>query len=416
MKKVLFSIILLGLAFPMAAQYTMKLDSVIGADDFDRTRWKEVYTYGDQAKTEIRYQWENNAWIPMLKTEWTYGDTLEEAAVHQWNGETWGDYQRIQHRYLLSGEERLLLETTTEQLKYAGWEGVSHSTFEYDSLLRPVLNVNYRGIDDDGNWMGSSKIASAYNDAGLLDNRIYQTYRNGTWRDSQKDEYVYNAEGVCTELHISVKGGWGPGANQWREAEKYEFSYADDGRIASELYYSAGWFSPDMALESRTDYTYDANGNLLLKTVSVFNETDWIVRDVYENTFDASVTANKVLGLDKAWETAIGEGLGSLAEVEMPLHNLWTHCVIASQYYDTEFALYCSGFEAVEEQQDITLKAYAAQGCLRIESQEPTDIMVYDLTGRMVAARSMTTTCSFDLTPGLYLVRGGNNVVKVMVR
>ena len=416
MKKILFSIILLSLAFPMAAQYTMKLDSVIGADDFDRTRWKDVYAYGEQSKTETHYLWEGFSWIPSLNTAWTYCDTLDSATINQWNGESWEEYQRFSRSFRIVDGNKLLTETTTEQLVDDAWVGASHSTFEYDSAFHQVLNINYNGVDPDGNWVGSTKIVSTYNQSGLLNDRLYQTYRNGSWRDSQKDEYGYNAEGICIKMTISVKGGWGPGANQWREAERYQFSYTDDGKLESELLYSAGWFSSEMTLESKTDYDYDANGNEVRKTVSVFNEADWIVRDVFENTIDATVEADKVLGLADKWEYAQGLGLGSSAGTMLPLHNLWTHCVIASQYLDTEFALYCSGFQAVAEHQEQPFKTFASQGCLTVESQDPIDITVYDLTGRVVASKSKTTTCSFDLTPGLYLVRGGNGVVKAMVQ
>ena len=55
MKKAILTLIIIATAMSLNAQlsqrsnrdYTMKLDSVIGADDFDWVRWKKLYSYND---------------------------------------------------------------------------------------------------------------------------------------------------------------------------------------------------------------------------------------------------------------------------------------------------------------------------------------------------------------------------------
>ena len=170
-----------------------------------------------------------------------------------------------------------------------------------------------------------------------------------------------------------------------------------------------------MGLDSKWEYEYDANGNLLRKTGSVYNEEDWIVRDVYENRFDASVEASKVLGLESFWESVVDEGMGYTLGDAMPLASQWLSCSITTTGRDTEFTLYCSGFEGVEEEQARSLKAWANQGRLTVTCEEFADITVFDLLGRRVAFEAQAQRCEFSLTPGLYVVSNGSARVKVIV-
>lgn len=453
MKKMLFSMILMGLMVPAIAQqyntptvfhnqweqlqyqwahpeqlammqdrslnangFTQKLDSVVGSDDFDRTRWKNTYTYSETGKVETSYQWENESWQPTFLTETTREEDHDLVMISRWRNEAWELYQRVRYQYRITESGRLLEEVIADAPENTEWVGVSYTVNEYDDQDRLVVNTYYNGLNGVGDWRPYSKTERTYNEEGQLASRLLYNSRNGSWRETQKDTLFYDEHQRCVEMLTYRKGGWGPGANAWRESEKYEFAYTDEGKVASEILYSAGWFGTEMSLTNKVDYTYDAQGNVAMKTVSVFNEVDWVVRDVFENTFDASVNANEVLGLAERWTAMLDSGLRSALEQEMPLCSGWRNCSVAASNLDTQFTLYCSGFEAVGEQQQAPLKAYAEQGCLLVETPNPVTVFVYDLTGRVVASQPMTTSCSFRLSPGLYLVKGGNQVTKVIVR
>ena len=396
--------------------YTHKLDSVIGSDDFDMTRWKNVYSYNEQGKTETYFLLQNADWQPSLMTEWVYDETQDSAYISRWNGEDWENYERVHYQYLLVGGEKLLEEMTVENFVDTAWMGSRHSTYEYDEQQHLVLNINYRGLDSDGEWRESTKTVNTYNEEGLLVKRLQYSYRMGNWNESTKDTLVYDDNQRCLYLHQQRKFGFGPGGGSWRDAGRYEFDYADDGSIASETLYAAGWFSTDMTLDSKTEYEFDSKGNLERKTVNIFNGEDWIVRDLYENRYDYALEASALQGMSPVWESTLGKGLGYVLDASMPLYNQWLSCSIVSTNLDTQFDLYYSGMAAVEEQAPVLMKAYSYQGQLVVENESATDVVVYDLCGRVVASQAQTFKCMFRLTPGLYLVRCGNNVVKTVVR
>lgn len=417
---------MLGLAFSAAAQqidtrvyragndYEMKLDSVIGSDNFDFNRWKIVYSYQDSIVEETSYDWDHQTWVPATKTERnTISNNMKR---YRWANEAWECFQMVTQEYVACGDESVLQCVTTTTLADSVWMATARDDYEYDNDCHLILNVSYTNTSDPADWQESARYEYSYNENGMLDT-IYSTASNGYWIETQRMIYTYDEQNLCIGILGQRRGG-GPFGNSWRNSYKYEFEYLD-GQLQSELYYAGGgWFGGDLSLDSKVEYAFDADGNMVAKTASVNNEgKDWIVRDVYENRFDNTVEASKVLGLEPFWESMVQQsGMGYASGSPMPLKSRWLSCTIASTYLDTDFTLYCSGFESVQEQMGQPFKTFAAQGCLMVESQEPVDVTVYDLTGRVIASQSKTTSCSFVLTPGLYLVRGGNSVVKAMVQ
>ena len=398
--------------------YTQKLDSVIGADNFDWTRWKNCYDYQEAGKVraETHFEWENNAWIPVLKTVVTLsqeGETTESMDYARWNGDAWEPYYRVNYTYTSINGQPLVESMTAESFKDTLWVGASRSVYEYDENGNVTFNLNYNGQNNNGEWVESSKNEYLYNE-GRLVRRLYSTIRNGNWRESQKDTLSYNDNNLCVSLLTQRKGNGGPGGNLWRDASRYDFNYVD-GQLESETLYLGGWFNTAMTLDSRMNYEFDANGNVVRKTASIFNEVDWIVRDVYDNRFDASVEASNIIGLAPVWESTVAQGMGFALSGSMPLNSKWLSCTIASEQLDTEFTLYYSDYNSVDETPNQGMRVYGQNGRLTVETESASDIVVYDLMGRKVAARPQTMRCEFQLTPGLYIVGNGNAFVKTVV-
>ena len=267
-------------------------------------------------------------------------DETQNEKIYRMTEEGWELYSIKTYWFLDDGNLHLIVSETVETFQDTAWVGTSYSTYDYDEHNHLTLNMNYRGVNEDGEWIENSKYEYSYNEAGLVDTSLYSTVRNGNWRESQRDLYFYDDAQHCTTLLIQTKGGWGPGANQWRDVYRYEFEYENDELQAEYCYVAQGWFGGgDMALDSKWEYEYDANGNLLKKTGSVFNEVDWIVRDVYENRFETAVDANTVKGLEAFWQSIVEEGMGYTLGGTMPLKSQWLSCSIITAERDTEFTL-----------------------------------------------------------------------------
>ena len=385
MKKAFFIILLMAAFLGLKAQendYTMKLDSVVGTDNFGWSRWKNVFAYQEDTIVKVSYKWEDLKWIPTEMTE----TSADQIVGYRWLEEDWEPYSKTAYEYA-----------------------------ENDNL---VLCMIYNGVDTLGQWTENEKYEYIYGENGLLDTCLYSTIRNGSWRQSERTIYSYDDNHQCVGLLAQRKGGWGPFGNSWMDSYRYDFEY-ENGELVSELYYAGGgWFGGgEMTLESKNEYEFDAKGNLVKKTGSIYNGEDWIVRDVYENRYNVTINAATVQGLEQYWQSMVKNGMGYASGAAMPLNSLWLSCSIVSSSLDTEFTLYCSGFAEVNEQQETeAFRAYSCEGRLVVESREPSTVMVYDMLGRTVAQRNCVSSGEFNLAPGLYIVCVGDARMKVIVK
>lgn len=65
---------------------------------------------------------------------------------------------------------------------------------------------------------------------------------------------------------------------------------------------------------------------------------------------------------------------------------------------------------------DTGIKIYTQEGYLYVETEQPTRIEVFSITGKKMASEIVTGPTSIALTKGIYLVRIGEKVQKVIVK
>ena len=259
-------------------------------------------------------------------------------------------------------------------------------------------------------WDENSKYEYTYNEEGQLASQIYSTIRNGQWRVNSKDSLRYE-NGHCTELLSYMRMMWG--GNGWMLIGRTEFEY-DGNRIINQTSYSGSWFGGgDMSFDGKTDFYYDADGELVSKTTSIYNESEWIVRDEYSNRFDTEKKATEMMGCEAYWNLNSNYFSSDLGEA-LPITYRWLDAKVVSSTTDTQFTLYYSDMQDIEENNS-EIKVYVSDGSLIVENPTPTDIVVYDLLGRSVAQESHATRCRISLKPGLYVVKTGNFAVKVVL-
>ena len=388
------------------SDFTARLDSVIGSDDFDWTQWKSVYTYTDQGlwDTEIYSLLENNQWQPSDKSEFDYdenGNCTQELHL-KWVNEDWIPYYNQNSYYGATG----LIDSIVTSRFDSVWRNETKRAYTYDGQrINELMIYQSNGVQ----WDENSKYEYAYNDEGQLTTQIYSTIRNGQWRVNSKDSLCYE-NGHCTEMLNYIRMMWG--GNGWMLRGKTGFEY-DGDRISSQTSYSAGWFGGDMTFNGKTEFFYDSEGELVSKTTSIYNESEWIVRDDYSNHFDTEKKAAEMMGCEAYWDLNSWYFQSDLGEA-LPLTYRWLDAKVVSSQIDTQFILYYSDMLSIEENTS-GLKVYTADGNLIVESPTPTNFVVYDLLGHRVAERCQATNCHFSLKSGLYMVKAGSSTVKVVL-
>ena len=403
-------------------EFKMKLDSIVGADDFDWTHWKNLYSYpnaDESVMIETRYQLVNQEWSPLTQSICQYGlnEGMKDVILSlQWNENQWDSLSRVTYHYNTIAGAVHMTEFVTETYSEEGWTPSNRSLYSYDASGNPTLLLICYGIDTEGNWIENSKYDYTYNEDGNLLTQLYSTIRNGNWRESTMDSLAYDEQHQCVNIFGKRKGGMGPGSNAWRDSYRYDLTYAE-GRVATETMYAAGgWFGGgEMTLDAITEYTYDVNGNAVRKTASIYNGEEWVVRDIYENSFDLQVNAERIVGLAPAWESVATSSFVNALGVIYPLANQWNSCSITSANLDTWFNLYYSGFESIGEQQVPELLWTTQSGSLTLQTSEPVNITLYDILGHSVLSRENLVNETFSLKPGAYILSVNGKSLKVLV-
>ena len=102
-------------------------------------------------------------------------------------------------------------------------------------------------------------------------------WSNGIWNETEKFEYLYDANGNCLSIIYSV------GMSQWKYLKTYD---SDNNCLTEEYWYC--YSSMDWLPQNRSEYTYDALGNLILCIFEEGNDGMWIdyTKNEYEYDFD----------------------------------------------------------------------------------------------------------------------------------
>ena len=396
-----------NMAHRFTNDFTARLDSVVGNNDFEWTQWKSEYTYTEQGlwNTEIYSVLENSQWQPSDKSEFVYDENgnCTQELHYKWNAGDWVPYYNQSTYFGATG----LIDSIVTSSFDSVWINQTKRAYTYeDQMVSELMVYQFNGE----HWDETNKYEYAYNNAGQMTSQIFSTIRNGQWRVNSKDSLCYE-NGLCTELLSYMRMMWG--GEGWMLRSKTEFEY-ENGRISSQTSYSAGWFGGgNMSFDGKTDFHYDTYGQMVSKTTSIYNESEWIVRDEYSNRFDNEKKAAETMGCEAYWGLNSNYFKSDLGEA-LPIIYKWLDAKVVSSMADTQFALYYSDLQDIEEYES-ELKVYVINGNLVVKCPIPTDIIVFDLLGHNVARESQATKFSISLKPGLYLVKAGNTVVKVVL-
>lgn len=136
----------------------------------------------------------------------------------------------------------------------------------------------------------------------------------------------------------------------------------------------------------------------------------------YAGTVDDMVLHNDLLGDIHAKVVLNGTIIGS--EVKMDVDVIW-YSDYPNNTHDAEIPIKVSFTSAklsgVESVAGDGVKVYAAAGCVVVEGAEGV-ALVYTVDGKQVAAEAVNGKAEIALAKGLYIVRVGNKVQKVVVK
>ena len=434
---------------------------VYSYSSYDSNYEKREYTYENGNCTERRIYQAHNAdtlWEPYNCLTWEYDD--------------WGNcLQRI--TYLPIGEEWHFSSKGVNT--YDEWHNLvlSQSYHWDDAVQQWILNDAYTSYEYNANnlllrkfYYQSNRTRETkytYNERNLVD--VYYdcvTYPNFI---GQIDTIIYTYD---AQDSLISKYEW-----SFHHSNLQDFIYIylneyerdEQGRITKETAYRNHFFGNDMELwyqneciydeQGRTvtkrhidystddstmvEYGFDDFGNLTHESESYYKNGNWEEIFFFDQIFDNNTSSDNILGLERAWNDFIGFMANYESSVlligdpyyywmndHFPIHHKWESGVW--RYSDPDFLdipwavnvkvalFYSKHIDNLTETHNFPARIYNIEGGFAVESDEPADIVVYDMLGRAVAQNRQVLQGEFKLTQGIYVVKVNGVATKAVVK
>lgn len=366
MKKRYLLTLAAGLICSMAANAeTLLADSVVTCLADGTKSLKDVYEYTEAGKEskQLSYAW--------------------DAAAGDW---------KLTRQELSTYDEAGNL--TTWKVQAADGEAFKDSvivTSEYDNQNRIVKSLNEGLLTD-------TEILTEY----AYDGKNVEVLTTTTKPDSEgaltksysKLEQVLNDDDLVIEARTyNYKGGGPENEDSWFLSVKIETSYVDaKGAIdkqRAESYNSKG----ELFFENNTSYERDGKNWVQTQQYKRVNEKDWTYiyqRNIFEGENPEVLTkASSMTGEDDDWT------VGS----------------IVYTYYPT------GGTTANESIAPIpTIQVFASDGMIKIETAENQSVQIFGINGYCYYNATVNGYTTVNLPAGIYVVRAGEQSIKVSVR
>lgn len=416
-------------------QFTQKLDSVTWGDmrilyEYDarlncikesrnKPNWNETMenTYDELNRlTSVTHQQLSS--IYRIVYAYNEQSLVKEEIYSYLSGDVWEQYEKRTYDY--DGEGNVAVSVV---FNYSdGWTKYSKLDCEYENGL--LQNEMYHRFID-GDWQPYYNTEYSYNDQGLCTLVVSSTW-NGEWSYSSKTEYEYSEYGLCIDMVIySYLHSY-----DWKIESRYSFEYDCADKCLSVISYNHYNGSQEWVYDYKTEYIFDANGNCT--TYSIFDYSGsgfWQLEDVYEMTYDSTVSVEQTAGLSRFWES-MGVDIpipiiNPYMDVNIPIYNkLLQFNITKDDEEDCLVVCHYSDYNSINEPTERLIAVWPnpATKAVRIEGCEHAEVQIFNALGQLVKTMRDTNEIELEgLSKGVYLFKVTDtdrriHMAKVMVK
>lgn len=168
------------------------------------------------------------------------------------------------------------------------------------------------------------------------------------------------------------------------------------------------------------EYEYDAAGNRNVVKNFYYENGELIESSINECEYDITIDSDEIMGCQAAWNS-IASGFFTCAAdpIGTQINNKWTKLSrheLTDDLYTIVDTYYSAASGVNEDGEEVRIHVAGLDGRLFVRCDEPSELSVFDVSGRVVAIRSNVSECEISLNAGMYIVKAGKAAVKVVVR
>ena len=400
---------------------------------YERLRWE--YDELGCLTQEFRDFTEGNEWKPFSKMVYTY-NSLHQLVFKEyflWNANTgtWDSGgSTAEYEYNADG----FLLRKFEFSNSNGIETETETKYLYDERNNPIWYYYRRITLPDFVWEQDT-IEFAYNENDSLVWKLENfTHHNGTIDHPVLYEYERDEQDrIVAETCFD---NWASGQ---QPRFRYENTYDEQGRIVMKRCLNYSMIDGALLSDSGVEYEFDEHGNLASEWEDYQDYYFQNYSEFYfKQSFDYNTPADNILGLERAWNDFICFMTDHEFRMVLdgnpyywtndhfPIHHKWESGTWRFSDPDlpdiispvnADVALYYSNHPySLSETPEFPACVFNIEGGLAVESDEPADIVIYDMLGRAVAQKRQVLHSEFYLKSGLYVVKVDGVTIKVVVK
>ena len=256
---------------------------------------KEVwaYTSGKQTLHET-YTGVNNAWVGTAKEVWGFNasglQTLHED--YTWTNDAWAISSRVVADFDAAGNQIL-----DEQyaIKSGVFTGTKKEEYTFNAAGKTTDKIVYKWNSTSKVWLKNTWTVARYDDAGNKTESCKYTWKNDAWKGSGSRELrTYNSDKKEIEY---ITQTWSTSLTGWLNVSRTTTTYSE-GKLAQEADFT--WSNDAWMPGYQKDYYYNAAGQNYLTMTTRFTGADWVNVSRTQNTFDEE--GNKILTHNASWK------------------------------------------------------------------------------------------------------------------
>ena len=231
-----------------------------GADSIWRGLQKDTAAYSATGKLIFSASytaWANNDWVPSYKIEIVY-DEADRVLTQQrlnWISGKWVGNSRSEYEYDKSGNVTSSAIYSGWSTKYANWVGRDKTETVYNEAGQVTELINYLWGTND--WEPFQKYNYVRDAQNRVIEQVLQSYSNGTWVNSSKNEKEYLGNTLIKDNTYSwVKG-------EWSIRTRKEWYYDTEGQVKLRREIEGKWTSKGLTSYSEKYYTYSCDALII---------------------------------------------------------------------------------------------------------------------------------------------------------
>jgi len=213
------------------------------------------------------YTWSGASWVGSHRSTYTHSGTRITSEVEQdWNVASWVNATQTLTTY---NGDRTENTSTSQDWQTDHWVNASLTTFGYSGgMLSTMLMQNWSGSA----WVNYSRSTLTYS-GGNVATIVSELYVSSAWVNSGKIMNTYGG-GHLTEW---ITQSWATDSLVWVNGTRTTMTYNGSGYETQSMMYS--WQGGAWVTTSKFDYTYDGSGNEILNLSSTWAVAVWMIME-----------------------------------------------------------------------------------------------------------------------------------------